>query len=66
MKNVELTELMKDLKILTICINELTELMNVRENTDKKFIALYNERLEYLNEQNELNIKINSIINPKK
>ena len=66
MKNVELTELMKDLKILTICINELTELMTVRENTDKKFIALYNERLEYLNEQNELNIKINSIINPKK
>ncbi len=63
MINTKLTELLKELKILTICINETTVQMNKCEKMDKKFNALYNERQLYLCEQILLSKQINLIIN---
>jgi len=64
-ENKELTELLKELKILTICINEFSVQMNRRIEMDKKWEEMYYERKEYLTEQTELVNKINIIINPK-
>jgi len=64
-QNKELTALMKELKILTIYINETTQQMQRCPEENRKFVALYNERQEYLQEQRELKDKIQTIINPK-
>lgn len=66
MINTELQELLKEMKILTICINETTFQMHKCPEENRKFMKLYNERMEYLHDQRELNNKIQTIINPKK
>jgi len=58
-----LTECLNELKLLRICINEITLQMNDRPEIDKKFNSLYKERKEYLDEQQELIKKINLLIN---
>jgi len=63
MVDEKLISLCEELKILTICINELTVLMNKREKIDRKYTALYNERQPYLCEQILLTNQINLIIN---
>jgi len=63
MLNEELNELLQELKVLTICINELTLLMQKRETMDKKYNLMYEERQLYLCEQIILNKQINLIIN---
>jgi hypothetical protein len=62
----ELDSNLKELKLTTQLINELTKEMNDLSNINMRFKSLYNERKKYLLEQSTLSAEINKAINTKK
>lgn len=62
----ELDSNLKELKLTTHLINELTNEMNNLKCVNKRFKSLYNERKKYLLEQSTLSAEINKAINTKK
>lgn len=61
----ELDSNLKELKLTTQLINELTKEMNDLKCVNMRFKSLYNERKKYLLEQSTLSAEINKAINTK-